>query len=231
MNTPKENRRASDILYAEIFASRHSGRRENIWIIKEVCDQMERDRVLISAAEVARRGGKNGPAYSTICNTGSKLGEYIKLRMTEQAASLPGSSGREKDLSESISDPVLAAQVRDKESTARWYQKENSGLRQLLKSLTPGFDIDTALTRATKGHPLISPLGSCESHRNDRLAGVLLKLMDHLIRDRQYVQMRGRLTINHKVILDPEDLTTLRQACGLTDEEWHLRYANNNVSF
>jgi hypothetical protein len=224
MIAPKEKRRASDVLYEEIFASRNSGRRENIRIIKEVCDQMERDRVVITAAEVVRRGGENGPAYSTISNKGSQLGEYVKLRMTEQAASLPHSTGREQDLSERISDPVLAAQIRDKESTARWFQKENTALRHLLKSLSPGVDIDTALSRATKGQPLIPARPPAAPQASDELGGVLLKLMDHLIHDRQYVEMRGRLTINHKAILDPRELAAFQKATGLTDDEWRLRY-------
>lgn len=228
MNAEKEKRRASDILYDEIFASRNSGRRENIRVVKDVCDQMERDRVAITAAEVSRRGGENGPAYSTISNKGSRLGEYVKLRMTEQAASQRQHLRREQDLSETISDPVLAAQIRDKENIARWVQKENSALRQLLKSLSPGVDIDAALSRATKGQALIFAREPSASGGSAELSGVLLKLIDHLIRDRLYVEMRGRLTINHKAILDPRELSTLRQACGLTNEEWQLRYAQQN---
>ncbi|WP_440965733.1 hypothetical protein ACL58G_06020 [Massilia sp. GER05] len=226
MTATKEKRRASDVLYEEILDSRNSGRRENIRIIKEVCDQMERDRVIITAAEVVRRGGEHGPAYSTISNKGSQLGEYVKLRITEQAAALPQSPGREQDLAERISDPVLAAQIRDKESTARWLQKENTALRHLLKNLSPGADIDTALSRATKGQPLIAARPPSAAPASDELSGALLKLMDHLIHERQYVEMRGRLTINHKAILDPRELSTLRQACGLREDEWKLRYGS-----
>lgn len=77
-------RRASDVLYDEIAASRNSIRRENIRAIKVVCDRMENDGVQIAAAEVVRRCGHGGPAYSTVCNTGSKLGEYIRLRVVDR---------------------------------------------------------------------------------------------------------------------------------------------------
>lgn len=226
MTQATDTRRASDILYDEIFASRNSVRRENIRIIKQVCDQMEKDRVAITAAEVVRRGGDNGPAYSTISNKGSMLGDYIKLRITEQASSLPQPKSGEQTLSDHISDPVLAAQVRDKESTARWFQKENTALRHILKSLTPGVDIDAALTRATKGQPiaLAAPQATAKALGNVELSGALLRLMDHLVHERQYVEMRGRLTINHKAILDPRELQVYRQSCGLSDAEWQQRY-------
>lgn len=221
-----DGRRASDILYDEISASRNSVRRENIRIIKQVCDQMEKDRVAINAAEVARRGGENGPAYSTISNKGSMLGEYIKQRIAEQASTLPPAKPSGHNLADNISDPVLAAQVRDKECTARWFQKENTALRHLFKSMSPGVDIDAALTRATKGQPfaLASPQPAAPAIGNAELGGALLRLMDHLIRERQYVEMRGRLTINHKVVLDPRELQVYRQACGLSDAEWQQRY-------
>lgn len=222
------SRRASDVLFNEIFSSRNSIRRENIKILKSVCDQMEKDRVVITAAEASRRGGENGPAYSTISNKGSRLGEYIRLRINEQAASWPPSkpNPNEHNLSDTISDPVLSAQIRDKESTARWLKKENSALRHLFKSLSPGIDIDSALTHATRDRSFTLLLG--ESSRKppaDRsLNGVMLKLMDHLIRERQYIELRGRLTINHKAVLNPEEMEIYRHASGLTEEEWKLRY-------
>lgn len=228
MTQTTDTRRASDILYDEIFASRNSVRRENIRIIKQVCDQMEKDRVAITAAEVVRRGGDNGPAYSTISNKGSMLGDYIKQRIAEQASSLPQQKGGEHNLADNISDPVLAAQVRDKESTARWFQKENTALRHLLKSLSPGVDIDAALTRATKGQPiaLAAPQPATKALGSAELGGALLSLMDHLVRERQYVEMRGRLTINHKAVLDPREFQVYCQACGLTEAEWQQRYGS-----
>lgn len=226
MRAGAEQRRASDILYDDIFASKNSVRRANIRIIKSVCDQMEKDKVVITAAEVARRGGESGPAYSTISNTGSRLGEYIKLRIVEQASMRPAAPGMERGLADAITDPVLAAQIRDKESSARWFQKENAALRYLLKTLAPSFDIDAALSRATKGQsvPLFEPRERQSKGTNDELAGVLLKLMDHLVRDRQYVELRGRLAINRKVVLEPREYQAYREGCGMTQDAWRQRY-------
>lgn len=231
MTQVTDARRASDILYDEIFASRNSIRRENIRIIKQVCDQMEKDRVGITTAEVVRRGGENGPAYSTISNKGSMLGDYIKQRIAEQTSKRPLSKNGEHNLADNISDPVLAAQVRDKESSARWFHKENTALRQLFKSLSPGVDIDAALTKAAKGHPfaLAPPQPTENTFCSAEISAALLCLMDHLVRDRQYVEMRGRLTINHKVVLGPSELQAYRRACGLTEDAWQKRYGRNDI--
>lgn len=125
---------------------------------------------------------------------------------------------------------MLAAQGRDKESTARWVQKENTALRHLLKNLSPGGDIDTALSRASKGQPFIQaspPKTTSGAPVSEELRGTLLKLMDHLIRDRQYAEMRGRLTINHKAVLDVREFLVFQQACGLGADDWQLRYGGN----
>lgn len=225
---PSAERRASDVLFDEIVASRNSGRRENIRAIKTVCDQMERDRVVISAAEVTRRCGDNGPAYSTVSNKGSKLGEYIKLRMTEQAASLTPTPRSDRSLADTVLDPVLAAQIRDKEDTARWVRKENKGLRNLLKNLSPGFDIDAALARVTQGAaPVLIEAKPPTDSIDNEIRGVLLRLMDHLIGDRQYEILRGRLTINRKGILGERELAVYRKASGLSDDEWQRRYGSD----
>lgn len=220
-----QDRRASDVLYDEIAASRNSIRRENIRIIKEVCDQMEKDGVQIAAAEVVRRCGPDGPAYSTVCNTGSKLGEYIRLRVDEQASRTKGTPKR-GSLADTVLDPVLQAQIRDKESVARWLQKENDALRTLLKTLRPGVDIDAAIANASKGgHRLLlgapAPDGSPSS---EGLPVALLKLMDHLVGGRQYSFTNGRLTINKKVVLHPSDVIAYRDASKLSPDEWSRRY-------
>lgn len=226
---PTPERRASDVLYDDIAASRNSIRRENIRLIKLACDQMEKDKIAISAAEVSRRCGENGPAYSTISNAGSKLGDYVRLRITEQAAMVAPSAGTSRSVADAVADPVLQAQIRDRESTARWLAKENAGLRALFKSLRPGVDIDSLLrgspsapTGAQIGAPSRSPLDSQE------LRGMLLKLMDHLVSARQYRELRGRLTINGKVVLDARELQVLREATGLTDEAWKSRFGDSD---
>jgi hypothetical protein len=226
---PNSTRRASDMLYDEVAASRNSLRRENIRLIKEVCDRMEKDKAPISVAEVVRRCGVNGPAYSTVSNQGSQLGEYIKLRIGEQAANLGVAAGTQS-LSDTVSDPVLQARIRDTESTARWATRENDGLRALLKSLRPGVNID-ALIRKASDPPSPAPVNPelpAPSSGPDRkeVSGLLLKLMDHLVGSRQYKQTRGRLTINGKVVLDPRELKIYREATGLAEEAWQARYGD-----
>ncbi|MBV5285934.1 MAG: hypothetical protein JZU45_07615 [Methyloversatilis discipulorum] len=230
-NLQQPERRASDVLYDEVAASRNSIRRGNIAAIKDVCDLMEKDGVQIAAAEVVRRCGPNGPAYSTVSNTGSKLGEYIKLRITEQA-SRQKSVSRNGSLADTVLDPVLQAQIRDKESVARWLQKENDALRTLLKTLRPGVDIDGAIANATKGGQpflLAAPEGS-EPHADKHVAVALLKLMDHLVGGRQYTFMKGRLTINKKVVLDSTEVAAYRRGTGLADDDWQQRYEAEGVS-
>jgi hypothetical protein len=225
-----KERRASDVLYDEIAASRNSIRRENVRIIKEVCDQMQKDGVQIAAAEVVRRSGPNGPAYSTVSNIGSKLGDYIKLRINEQA-SLVKVVAKGSSLADHVLDPVLQAQIRDKESTARWLQKENSALRTLLKTLRPGVDIDVAIANATKGGQFLllrSPVEPTNASA-ELLAPSLLKLMDHLVGGRQYSFDKGRLTINKKVILDPAQMGAYRDATNLSLADWTRRYEPQGV--
>jgi hypothetical protein len=223
--TPKTTRRASDVLYDEVAGSRNSLRRENIRLIKDVCDWMEKDKVPISVAEVVRRCGTDGPAYSTVSNQGSQLGEYIRLRIAEQTAT-PRSTGSAQSIADSVYDPVLQARIRDTESTARWVTRENDGLRALLKSLRPGIDIDGLIrkesdaTETTKPQPLTPSPGP----DSNELRGLLLKLMDHLVSTRQYKGTRGRLTVNGKIVLDARELKIYREASGLAEEAWQTRY-------
>lgn len=225
-----KERSASDVLYDEIAASRNSIRREYIRVIKDVCDQMQKDGVQIAAAEVVRRSGPDGPAYSTVCNIGSKLGAYIKLRINEQASQakvIPKGGS----LADHVLDPVLQAQVRDKESTARWLQKENSAFRSLFKSLRPGVDIDVAIANATKGGQffLLGSPGEPSNTNAELLAFTLLKLLDHLVGSRQYSFDKGRLTINKKVILDPAQMGAYRDATKLSSTDWSNRYDPQGV--
>lgn len=226
--TESKDRRASDILYDEISVSRNSIRRENIRLIKDVCEQMEKDGIQISVAEVVRRCGPNGPAYSTVSNIGSKLGDFVKLRIDEQV-SVVKSNSPHRSLSDSVIDPVLQAQIRDKESTARWLQKENNALRSLLKSLRPGVDIDGAIANATKGaQSLVLGLSDQSSDTsNEALANCLLKLMDHLVGSRQYTFDKARLLVNKKVVLDANQTAAYRAATKLSSTDWSARYQHD----
>lgn len=221
------SRRASDVLYSEIASSRNSLRRENIRLIKEVCDRMEKDKAPVTVAEVVRRCGEGGPAYSTVSNQGSQLGEYIRLRITEQAAGAGAPSGKQS-LADTVSDPILQARIRDTESTARWVTRENDALRALLKTLRPGVDIDGLIRKASEP-PQPEPAKSAlpappPSPDKTEVSGLLLKLMDHLVSSRQYKETRGRLTINGKIVLDARELRTYREASGLSEESWQARY-------
>ena len=182
----------------------------------------------MSAAEVVRRCGPNGPAYTTVSNTGSKLGEYIRLRMSEQAARVRG-RGPANSLADDVLDPVLQAQIRDKESIARWLRKENSALRGFLKTLKPGVDIDGAIAGAAKNAGQIvfaAPAVTAVIANDDGLSSALLKLLDHLVGIRQYVLTNGRLTINKKVVLDATDIDAVRRATLLTQDVWDSRYGS-----
>lgn len=219
-----EPRRASDVLYDELILSRNSIRRENARRIKKVCDQMEKDRVTIMAAEVVRRCGDAGPAYSTVSNKGSKLGAYISLRMTEQGAGRPSQDPR-KSIADNVADPVIQAQIRDKEATAKFLARENSGLRNLLKNLRPGIEIDDILREANKT-PGVAALPKIESNALDPEVGsAILKMCAHLIGARNYAELGGRLTINGKIVLDPSEYSALRRATGLSVEEWKTRFS------
>lgn len=219
------DRHASDVLYEELTRSRNSSRRNNVKRLKAVCDQMEKDRVSMSIAEVARRCGDEGPAYSTISNQGSRLGEYVKLRIGEQRAILGPKTKHSTGLADTILDPLLAAQVRDNEAQARWLKRENNALRHLLKSLRPGVDIDAALAQKGKGDALpLMGLSEGISQVDPETGGTLLALMDHLICERKYVIFSERLTVNRKVVLDRRQIELYRRLCGLTDEQWTVRY-------
>lgn len=153
------------------------------------------------------------------------LGEYIRLRIDEQTSNVKAKS-RAVSLADSVLDPVLQAQIRDKESLARWLRKENDALRSLLKTLRPGVDIDSAIAKASKGGQqllLAAPSGeACRS--NEGLATSLLKLMDHLVGGRQYSFTKGRLTINKKIVLDASEVIAYREASSLSADEWSRRY-------
>lgn len=217
----------SDSLYEHLSASRNSLRRENIKNIKAVCDQMQKDKVPITPAEVAKRCVKlfGGPASSTITNTNSPLGEYIRLRKLEQKAEGNGEDGEQIPLSETVNDPILAAEVQLLEEKNRMLRLENHAIRNLFKKITD-FDIDKELKGVSKGNNVIAirTPSSARPELDDELQAVLLKLMDHLFGDRQYESYRGRFAINRKMILTPAEYGLYRRATGLSDEDWIKRY-------
>ncbi|OYW17112.1 MAG: hypothetical protein B7Z52_07310, partial [Burkholderiales bacterium 12-64-5] len=104
-------------------------------------------------------------------------------------------------------------------------------LRALLKTLRPGVDIDRLLKG--EANPVearltgdAKALPSVDVHE---VRGALLKLLDHLVASRQYKLLRGRLTINGKVVLDPRELESLRRTTNLSEEEWGGRYGEGEA--
>lgn len=224
MSTSTNDRRASEVLYDEISKSRNGVRRENIRALRKVCDQMEKDKVPMSVAEVVRRCDEAGPAYSTVSNKGSPLGEYVRLRIVEQASVRVTRTPKES-IAETVTDPVLQAQIREKEETAKWVSRENNGLRIILKNLRPGVDIDKLLENPQPGVPLPLVVPVLAQRESDpELGGALIKLVSHLINDRNYRELKGRFTINGKIVLGADELAAVRRATGLTDEEWKIRF-------
>lgn len=214
-------------LFERLRSSRNSLRRENASNVKAICDNMERDNVPITPSEVARRCIDlfGGPAPSTITNTNSQLGEYVRLRRLEQKSNVKGDKRVRPPLSGMVSDHVLASEIQILEEANRMLTLENHALRNLYKKIT-GFDIDKELRKAGRDKEVPTIGGHSESslHIDQALQAVLLKLMDHLIAERQYESYRGRFVVNKKMVLSPPEYTLYRKAVGLTDEEWIKRY-------
>ncbi|MFM1989462.1 MAG: hypothetical protein RJA99_2419 [Pseudomonadota bacterium] len=220
-----ETRRASEVLFDEVIESRNGARRENIRVLKAVCDQMEKDGVVLTLAEVVRRAAPNGPAYSTVSNQGSALGEYVRLRIAEQLAGLARAERRPVSLSDSLHDPVLQAQARDAEARVRWLTRENALLRNFLKTLRPGVDVDAALSQPMGVKGTATLVRTDPPPGDSRLAGALLKLIDHLVLERRYELAKGRLTVNQKIVLDRDQVDALKAASELNGAVWESRYS------
>lgn len=224
MSDTTADRSASALLYDELSSSRNSTRRDNVKRLKDVCDLMERDRVVLSVAEISRRCEPHGPAYSTICNSGSRLGDYVRMRVDEQIANQPGRGTPRPGVAQAVADPLLAAQFRHLESTARLLKRENNSLRGLLKRLSPRIDIDAAINKAMSGAPLLPAQADASTPIPPGLSGAILRLIDHLIIERRYEQYKGRLTINRKIVLEVDQMEACRAAAGLDPDQWARRY-------
>lgn len=225
-----DDRRASAVLYDQIIGSRNSLRRSNVEALKQICDRMEKDGISISAAEVVRRCGPDGPAYSTVSNKGSSLGDYVRLRMNEQTARMQKGPDRGRSLADQLQDPILQARAKDIEGQARWVQRENGALRSLLKSLTPGVDIDRALSSgpSAKGGVDLQSGRTSVVPTDPELGDAILTLVKHLIGERGYEIYRQRLCINKKPVLTLSQLQSLQKAVGLNEVDWNSRFGAPN---
>lgn len=224
MSAAADGSSASAIVYGELASSRNSTRRDNAKRLKEVCDLMERDRVVLSVAEIARRCEPHGPAYSTICNSGSRLGDYVRMRVDEQIANQPSQGKPSVGVAQAVADPLLAAQFRHLESTVRLLKRENNSLRGLLKGLSPRIDIDAVINKAMNGAPLLPAPAEVPAPFPPALSAAILRLSDHLIIERRYELYKGRLTINRKIVLEVDQLEACRAAAGLDAGQWAGRY-------
>ncbi|MCT6721575.1 hypothetical protein [Acidovorax sp. K2F] len=222
-----EIRLSSAVIFEELMISRNSLRRGNAQRVKNACDEIEKERSVISAAEVARRCGNLGPAYSSISNKGSQLGVYVRSRIDEQTLNKIDRNIPSDTIVDRIADPLLQTLVRDRESKSKWLTKENYGLRTLLKSLSPGIDID-GLLRSPSKQPQDRDFNQPQNLKKIPYfiegSNALLKLVKHLIEERNYRQINGRLTINGKIILDASEFEQIRVATGLDIEQWRSRF-------
>lgn len=228
-----KNRSPSEIAYDNLVSSQNSVRRENAHNVKIICDQMERDGVEIMLSQVAQRCIEQfgQPATSTLTNTGSKLGEYIRLRRGEQNVDRKGVVERNLTSSK-LSDPVLAQEVKILEETVKQLRMENNGLRNAFRSLNA--DIDSGIKRLLQGgiatdNETPNKELSVQSVRvvNPLLSKALLRLLEHLA-TRNYQIFRGRYGVNNKAILSGPEFESLKSACNVSESEWAARFGTDS---
>lgn len=224
------------MVYNILSSSNNSIRRTNAHYIKLICDQMEKDKVEITISSVGQRCmeqfGK--PATSTITNTGSKLGEYIRLRRSEQNLDIVKIINQ-NHVSNKLSDPILAQEVKILEESIKQLQIENNALRNTLKSLS--VDIDGGIKAIFQGiEPSlnkeliqISSLKHGEPN-NSLLSSAVLKLFDHLA-SRNYQLFRGRYGLNKKTVLSSPEFEVLKDACNISESEWAARYGVSDEGY
>ena len=220
-----ESRSPSEMVYDSLISSKNSVRRTNAHNVKLVCDQMERDKVEITMSQVAQRCVEQfgQPAASTITNTGSKLGEYIRLRRDEQNIDKKGVIERNV-ISSKLSDPVLAQEVKILEETIKQLRIENNGLRNAFRSLS--VDVDGGIRKLLRNESAEDCQTSTElqyPNSNPMLSVALLKLIEHLA-TRNYQIFRGRFGINNKAVLSGQEFEALKNACNISESEWLARF-------
>lgn len=217
----------SAILFDELCKSANSKRRENAQNIKLTCDHMETDGVEITLSGVAKRclDSFGGPAVSTVTNTGSKLGEYVRLRKQEQNID-KGTSIERTGVSAKVSDPVLAQEVKILEETIKGLRNENNALRVAFKKLNTNIDNDISnILLSEQKHNTnekLLPLPSYTSH----LKSAITSLLRHLS-DRGYGMYRGRFGINKRTVLTTAELDALKEVINISEAEFLATYGND----
>lgn len=221
------NNSPADILYNKLSASKNSIRRENAYNIKQVCDQMVSDKIEITISSVAKRCIENygQPAITTITNTGSELGDYVRLRRNEQQLDKHDIVDR-VSISNKISDPVLAQQIKILEETIKLLKNENDAFRKSLRSLK--VDSDSAIKALMSGNTQIEKvieISDSPIKHDPILKKAILSLMEHLAQ-RGYGLYRGRYGINKKTVLMKNEYDILKEVTGISEKEWTTRIDN-----
>ncbi|KOE19676.1 hypothetical protein ACS85_02435 [Vibrio parahaemolyticus] len=218
----------SAILYNDLCKSANSKRRENAQNIKLTCDHMVQDGVEITLSGVAKRclDSFGSPAISTVTNTGSKLGEYVRLRKQEQNIN-KGTIIARTVVSAKVSDPVLAQQVKILEETVKGLRNENNALRVIFKKLNTDIDndISSILLSEPKKQNTSEKLLPSTSH-TPHLKSAVASLLRHLA-DRGYGMYRGRFGINKKTVLTTAELDALKEVIDISEAEFNATYGND----
>lgn len=218
----------SAILYNDLCKSANSKRRENAQNIKLTCDHMVQDGVEITLSGVAKRclDSFGSPAISTVTNTGSKLGEYVRLRKQEQNIN-KGTIIARTVVSAKVSDPVLAQQVKILEETVKGLRNENNALRVVFKKLNTDIDndISSILLSEPKKQNTSEKLLPSTSH-TPHLKSAVASLLRHLA-DRGYGMYRGRFGINKKTVLTTAELDALKEVIDISEAEFNATYGND----
>ncbi len=219
-----ESKHSSDDLYEKLCMSANSLRRENAKNIKSICDNMEKDKVEITLRGVAKRclDSFGSPAISTVTNTGSELGEYIRLRRQQQNIKT-GETIQKTGVSSKVQDPVLAQEVKILEETVKGLKNQNNALRVLIKKV--GVDIDSEISRnlfSSTNQESIAQ-NNINKKNNPHLKSAIASLLTHLS-ERGYTLFRGRYSINKRTVLTPMELDALKEVIDISESEFNARY-------
>ena len=219
----------SQVLFEELQKSKNSKRRENAQNIKVTCDQMEKDGIPIGLNTVAKRCLESfgSPAVSTVTNTGSQLGEYIRRRKDEQ--NIDNTNIIQKvGVSAKVQDPVLAQEVKILEETIKALRNENNALRLTFKKLDVDIDngIKLALTGETPQKENNDKLLAAPKH-SSVLKTAITALLTHLSGRTGYGIYKGRYAINKKQVLTSAELDALKEVTGMSDSEFHARFSGD----
>lgn len=218
----------SEILYDELVSSANSNRRENAQNIKAICGLMDKDKVEITLSGVAKRclSTYGAPAVSTVTNTGSKLGEYVRLRKQEQKIE-KGKVTIERSVSAKLQDPVIAQEVKILEEMIKGLRNENNALRTLYKKLETDVDGGIKQILLSENSAAINKTSQLNAPKySSDLKDAVMSIFKHLS-DRGYGMYRGRFGINKSTVLTLAELKALKDVLGMSESEFHARFVRD----